>query len=434
MRRLFPSLLVLLAAVTMFVAPPPAGADLATTKAERERVRTERAQAAVRIDVLRADRNDITTALRDLDVEVRGQERALGDAQDELDAAEAARVRAQKGIRSARTRLARLRAQMVRQAIEAYTSPAEDPLGVVLESSDPSEAVRRQAIVKAGTDRDADITDRVRAAQNDLEAQRRAAAAAATRARAKKAEVSDRLAKVKRARAQKADLARRVQQRVNAEVARAIRLGTRDRTLSRQILREQAAIQARLAADRAERIRRQREADRAAAVRANAPPPPAPVNPPVDDDGNESAPLAPTPAPAVSPGGTGSGGVSLCFVAGDSINCQIAEQVRSMVAAAAADGVGIAINSGYRDPAQQIALRRQNCGSSEDAIYEMPSSQCSPPTARPGTSNHELGLAMDLDNCRSRGTACYRWMAANASRFGFANLPAEPWHWSVDGT
>ena len=25
------------------------------------------------------------------------------------------------------------------------------------------------------------------------------------------------------------------------------------------------------------------------------------------------------------------------------------------------------------------------------------------------------------------------WLAANAGRFGFSNLPSEPWHWSTTG-
>ena len=25
------------------------------------------------------------------------------------------------------------------------------------------------------------------------------------------------------------------------------------------------------------------------------------------------------------------------------------------------------------------------------------------------------------------------WLTANAARFGFFNLPSEPWHWSVNG-
>ena len=30
-------------------------------------------------------------------------------------------------------------------------------------------------------------------------------------------------------------------------------------------------------------------------------------------------------------------------------------------------------------------------------------------------------------------TAVYRWMVANAARFGFVNYPFEPWHWEWTG-
>lgn len=113
-------------------------------------------------------------------------------------------------------------------------------------------------------------------------------------------------------------------------------------------------------------------------------------------------------------------------------NASWANEVSAMLAAAAADGV-VLTGSSYRSADQQIALRRAHCGTSGYAVFEMPASQCSPPTARPGTSNHELGLAIDFDNCSSRATACHRWLAANASRFGLHPLSSEPWHWSTDG-
>jgi hypothetical protein len=90
--------------------------------------------------------------------------------------------------------------------------------------------------------------------------------------------------------------------------------------------------------------------------------------------------------------------------------------------------------SGYRSHDRQVELRQAHCGTSHFAIYHMPASQCSPPTARPGKSMHEVGLAIDFDNCSSHATRCWHWLAANASRFGFFNLPTEPWHWSIDGS
>jgi hypothetical protein len=127
------------------------------------------------------------------------------------------------------------------------------------------------------------------------------------------------------------------------------------------------------------------------------------------------------------------GPVPLATVRGITVHSSISGQLDAMIAAAAADGVQLG-GSGYRSHERQIELRRQHCGTSDYAIYQMPSSQCSPPTARPGSSLHEQGLAIDFVNCSSRSTACYRWLSANAAGFGFFNLPSEPWHWSIDGS
>lgn len=88
---------------------------------------------------------------------------------------------------------------------------------------------------------------------------------------------------------------------------------------------------------------------------------------------------------------------------------------------------------GFRTYAEQVNTRKNNCGSSNYDIYHKPSSSCSPPTAIPGRSNHEKGLAIDFQNCSTRSTDCYKWLNANAGGFGFKNLPSEPWHWSYNG-
>lgn len=105
---------------------------------------------------------------------------------------------------------------------------------------------------------------------------------------------------------------------------------------------------------------------------------------------------------------------------------------KQMVAAAKADGVTLSHSSSWRDPALQIQLRKQNCGTTQYDIYQKPSSQCSPPTAIPGTSRHERGLAIDFADCQ-KGTATYNWLVANAAKYHLKNLPSESWHWSYDG-
>jgi hypothetical protein len=122
----------------------------------------------------------------------------------------------------------------------------------------------------------------------------------------------------------------------------------------------------------------------------------------------------------------------LATVNGITVAVEIAPQVQAMVAAAARDGVTLT-GGGYRDPAEQIALRRKHCGSTYYAIYQAPSSSCRPPTARPGTSQHEKGLAIDFDRCNSHATACWKWLNAHAATYGFRPFNQEPWHWSTTG-
>ena len=50
---------------------------------------------------------------------------------------------------------------------------------------------------------------------------------------------------------------------------------------------------------------------------------------------------------------------------------------------------------------------------------------------------HELGLAFDFSFqgsvIRSRSSPAFSWLATHAGGYGLFNLPAEPWHWSVNG-
>jgi hypothetical protein len=81
-----------------------------------------------------------------------------------------------------------------------------------------------------------------------------------------------------------------------------------------------------------------------------------------------------------------------------------------MAAAAAATGVSLVINSGYRSDAEQAALYARH----PDPRWVAP----------PGKSLHRLGTELDLGP-----PGAYAWLAANAPRFGFAKRYSwEPWH------
>jgi len=129
------------------------------------------------------------------------------------------------------------------------------------------------------------------------------------------------------------------------------------------------------------------------------------------------------------------GGISSCTIGSCRVASSIGSQFARLMNAASGAGIRLGCTSSFRDPAQQIALRRQNCGTSNYDIYQKPSSQCRPPTAIPGSSQHEKGLALDF-NCAGAsmaGSRCFSWLASNARSYGFYNFAPEPWHWSTTG-
>jgi D-alanyl-D-alanine carboxypeptidase len=120
-------------------------------------------------------------------------------------------------------------------------------------------------------------------------------------------------------------------------------------------------------------------------------------------------------------------------VYGITVNKIIAFAFQRMLDDAKADGV-VMSGGGFRTTQRQIELRTIN-GCPD--VWTAPASSCRVPTAIPGRSLHELGLAIDISSggkTISRTTPAYAWLAAHADEYGFKNLPSEAWHWSISGS
>lgn len=92
-------------------------------------------------------------------------------------------------------------------------------------------------------------------------------------------------------------------------------------------------------------------------------------------------------------------------------------------------------NGAGRTWGYQMYMRKKNCpaGWSDSQLADAPATQCSPVTALPGKSRHNMGMAIDF-NCNSFDHPCYRWLDEHATRLGFHDLPRsinEPWHWAA---
>jgi len=399
-------------------------------RAEREKVQAEQAELASELNTNKASKDEIDQALEVLDENLQTQEAALARVQDEVAQAKQDIADAEAAIERLDAEVAQLKDEIKRRAVQSYVSPPGDDALSVLETNDFVTASSRKFYLELRSQDDADIADRLDGALSDLDFQKRKATEARDVAEKKEAEQAERTDAVRAAKAQKQQLADKLESTIASQIQRSIELQATDRALAKQIAEEQAALVARLAAEKAAREEAERKAAAAAAAQQPAAPDPGNQAP----GGGETGPLAPVaPVNPGGPTGTGTGGIPLCTVGNITVNCAIKTNLANLLSAAAADGVSLS-GSGYRDPSRQIELRRAHCGSSYYAIYQMSPSACRPPTARPGSSQHEIGLAIDFSNCSSRGTQCYRWLAGHAAAYGFYNLPSEAWHWSTTGS
>ena len=116
-----------------------------------------------------------------------------------------------------------------------------------------------------------------------------------------------------------------------------------------------------------------------------------------------------------------------------------ATALEEMFAAAKEDGINLSIVSGYRSYSKQSAIYgRKKAEQGQKAADRV--------SARPGTSKHQLGLAMDVArkgstqlNTKFGTTKEGQWLNQNAHRFGFiirylegyeevTGYMYEPWH------
>jgi septal ring factor EnvC (AmiA/AmiB activator) len=391
--------LVALVALALVLVGGDGLASAQSARDERKKVQAEQQAAESEVDALQANQQQINARLAEIDAAVRASEAAAAEATRaaQVSAAEADAARAAAAASEAE--LAGVRDRLRALAVSAYVNPPGEELMRRFEASSAQRDATRQALLAMRSGRDVDLADQVRVIQrrheDDLEraeasrlASEEAAAAAAASAAALQA-----------SRGEQEAFATSVRARLDARLADVAALERIDAGLAERIRAEEAAV--------------------AAALRALAP------RPAASAAADTSGPARPAPPPP-----------PLRTAGGITVNAQIADQLTAMIQAAAADGIVLS-GSGYRNINAQIQLRRQHCGTTDYAVYEMPPDECSPPTARPSMSLHEQGLAVDLTaNGRSivsRTDPGYVWLAANGARFGFINLPSEPWHWSVTG-
>ena len=390
------------------------GAVATDTRTQRSNVRSEQAKVAAKVNALESSQEQVMAALQAMEENVRGQQAVLSEArrQAEVSAAEAAQ--AEKDAARTTRDLDALRARVARYAVKAYVEPPGEELMRRFEAASAQEDATRNAFLNMQSRSDSDVIDQLRSTKARLEDELARAQAAKSAAETHAAEAEGALQSLSVAQSQQQAYASQVRQRLDETLSDAAFLSRMDAELGRQIAAEAAALARAVVGV---------PSSGSGSGSSNT------TTPPSSGSGTTTT----TPPSGNNPYPT----PALTTVNGITVASSVADRVRGLLNAASADGINLT-GYGYRDFNAQIALRRQNCGTTQYAIWEMPPDACSPPTARPGYSYHERGLAIDfMANGRfinSRSNPGFIWLAANAGRFGFYNLPSEPWHWDTRGT
>lgn len=362
------------------------------------------------IDVLRAEDADVEQAFTDVTENVATQRAALAGAEQAVASAQAALEAAQGAVAATQAEIDVLVARSDAVVVEAFISPPGESSLEALTAETAGDATVKQTVLDMEADSAAAVLADLEVAQNQLEEQQEAEEEAANAQADAVADAEAALASVQAATSQAAEFVNAVEARLDHSLSEIEALRESDPELAEEL------------SARAAQLAQQINAARADAA--------------LEEAGVEAAdPSAPDGPVTI----TVEGGVaSVSCPQGGAIEVAgvLARDLQGLLNLASQQGLAMC-GTGWRDPAEQIALRRAHCGTSDYAVYHAPSSACSPPTARPGTSMHEQGLAIDFrcggSTVRS-GDACYTFLRNNAASFGLYNLPGEPWHWSTDGT
>ena len=361
---------------------------------ERDRLKLEEAAKAAEIDATNAEIDELAAALNVLNDKAGSQQAEVDLATAAVAQAEAQLTEASIEVAAAEAEITALEQDLTAQAVLSFIgTSASKPF--LASSGQPNQAIRMQAMVDQLTQSDVELAVELGQARDDLESQRKLVQQVADEAEGLRAAAEAKLVQLGADQAAQAALASAADDRLD------------------HLLSEQGALQA-LGAEVSTKL--------------------------LGNTENLAASLANSGSPASVPSTAVPATVSASEISdagrGIYVHNSIVDQVKRLLADASAAGVELR-GGGYRDPAAQIRTRRNNCGSSNYAIYEMPASKCSPPTARPGRSMHEKGLAIDFTYngkiIPSRSGPAWNWLKANAANYGLKNLPSEPWHWSVNG-
>ncbi len=374
------------ACATVIVAASTAPAHAATPTTQdpyTQRRNVQKQQKAINSEISSLKKTDaqLEQQLAALDASVKASKAAYDAAANAASAAQRAADLARGSEAETTANFKRLQRATKNLALELYMHGFENSQTPKLSAKQLAQAAAHGFLGLYAVDKGHDVTERLGVLRDQMIAAREAAEAKEAAAAAERAKQQSALSTLQSNRSKQQKVAAQVEMRLERALSEAAVLAQRDKALAAEIAKRSKG------------------------------------------GGGGSGRLA-------------TGNVDTVTVYGITVARSIGDKFKALMDAAKADGITLG-GWGYRSSDDQVALRRAHCGPSNYDIYEKPANQCHPPTARPGASMHERGLAVDFTYqgsvITSRSNPAFKWLSANAKRYGLYNLPSEPWHWSTNG-
>ena len=388
---------------------------------ERDVFQKEILSQAQVVDTATAEVSEVEQALADLELLVAEQRDDVTRADRALEGAVLAVTAAERKSAELADQQTTLQAQVNDLALQTYIgrdSTIEGSFGLA-RTGDIYKAARVQTLIGAAFGDINNTSDRLRALQVDTQVATKALNEAAVRRELLQSDAAVQLEQLLEAVGLQARVVLDAEDRLEVRLFESAALAELDAEMAKEIATENDNLSRVIRAEKAKRKEEERLRLEAERKRREA----------------EEARRRRLLGIAGAPTSINFDRSELSTVWGIRVHESIADKLLALLKAASRDGIRLG-GGGYRSSTSQIALRRAHCGTSNWAVYHKPSYQCRPPTARPGASMHERGLAVDFtQNGRAlwSNTSGFRWLKRNASKYGFRNLPSEPWHWSVNG-
>ena len=232
-----------LVVVMVMALATPVFAD-PSTEEKRVSAQTKKAEAAAKLDTLKANDAELESAVKALDAGVAVQAATTDAAQQALRAAELNLGTAQIRLANTEARMSELRVKAAEAAIRAYVHPGGDTLLEIVRSKDLGEASRRQALLAHVVSSDRDIVDQMRGARQDQQFERENLADAAEMASERKKAAADKLATLEKARIDQVRLKNALDVRIAEVTAEVAALSREEATLSNLIRARQLPVEA----------------------------------------------------------------------------------------------------------------------------------------------------------------------------------------------